>query len=191
MIQTQLINSQEGIRSRVSDPYSWSHELYGLDYEYYANKNKTLVIDALSGGKSYIFKYFCVNQLGFSSGGQLINFTTAATSYGLNKVELQYSFALTIGQANQIACSIAEVLLTPYSTVTTSTFSNCINASLTYFSTLNTTYYDLLQNNTYSYMFYVDSKTVTSSSIRSILPSFLGNHTHYINTTLPYSSISM
>lgn len=100
MIQTQLINGQEGIRSRVSDPYSWSQELYGLDYEYYANKNKTLVIDTLSGGNNYIFKYFCVNQLGFSSGGQLLNFTTAVTNYVLNKVQLQYSYTLTIGQAN-------------------------------------------------------------------------------------------
>lgn len=149
------------------------------------------MIDTLIGGNNYIFKYFCVNQLGFSSGGQLINFTTAATSYNLNKVELQYSFALTIGQANQIACSIAEALLTSYYTVTTSTFSNCFNASLTYYPTLNTTYYDLLKNNTYSYMFYVDSKTVTSSSVRSLLPSFLGNHSRYINTTLPYSSIYM
>lgn len=109
------------------------------------------MIDTLSGGNNYIFKYFCVNQLGYSSGGQLINFTTGVTNYTLNKVQLQYSFPLTIGQANQLACSIAEVLLTPYSTVITSTFSNCINTSLTYFPTLSTTYYDLLQNGTYYY----------------------------------------
>ncbi len=107
VIQGQLINGKEGIRSRVYDPYSWSKEIYGIDYEYYSNKNKTLVIDDLAGSSNYIFKYFCVNQLGFASGGQIVNFTTGSTNYGLNKVELRLSKLLTITQANLLACYIA------------------------------------------------------------------------------------
>lgn len=136
------MNGQEGIRNRVYDPYSWSKEVYGIDYEYYSNNNKILVIDNLVGNSNYIFKYFCVNQLGFSSGGQIANFTTGSTNYGLNKVELRFNKLLTIGQANLLACYIAEVVQTPYSTVTTSTFSNCLNTSSLYYPTNTTTYFD-------------------------------------------------
>lgn len=142
MIQTQLVNGKEGVRSRVYDPYSWSEELYGMDYEYYPNKNKTLIIDTLRGDRNYILKYFCINLLDSASGGQVITFTTNSTGFGLNKIQIQMNRMLTIYEGNQIACYIAEVLLTPYWTVITSTFSNCINTSLTYFSTPNTTYFD-------------------------------------------------
>jgi len=116
--------------------------MYGFDYQPSPNLNKLIIFDSLLGSSNYLFKYFCVNHLGFSSGGQILTFNTSFSDYGLTKVTLAYSNQLTIDQGNKIACYIAEVLLTPYSTVMTSTFSNCINTSTTFFQTYNLTYND-------------------------------------------------
>lgn len=162
-----------------------------MDYEYYSNKNKTLVVDNLVGNSNYIFKYFCVNQLGFPSGGQILSFTTGSTNYGLNKVELRFNKLLTVGQANLLACYIAEVVRTPYSTVTSSTFSNCLNTSFVYYPTATTTYFDYPVGNIYSYYFYIDSYTVITPDILSILPQNLSIYSRYIQNIPPYSFISM
>lgn len=64
-------------------------------------------IKDLQGSSNYNFKYYCVNQLGYASAGQILNFTTPQSLYGLTKVTLTFASKLTISQANQIACQIA------------------------------------------------------------------------------------
>ncbi len=172
MIQARL-NSEVGMRDRVRDLYSWSQQLYGMDYEYYPNKNKTILIADLKGSRNYIFKYFCVNLLGFASGGQIINYTTSYSIYGLNKIRLEFDNQLTIYQANQISCYISQVLLTPYKTVTTSSFSNCLNVSYVYYPTDHTKYNDELSGGKFVYYFYIQSETINSTFIRYNLPILL------------------
>jgi hypothetical protein len=160
-IQAKLTIGSVGLVSRYVDSVSWGDENYGFTYAVNANENKTISIGGLLGSSVYNFKYFCVNQMGYSSAGQVINFTTAPSLYGLTKVTLSFARKLTINQTNRIACMIAEILLTAYSTVITSTISNCYNSSTTFYSTANTTYYDQMQDGNYDYFFYVDSGAVT------------------------------
>ncbi len=75
-----------------------------------------------------------------------------------------------------LACYIAEVLVTPYRTVMTSTFSNCINTSHTYYEADNTTFFDENGSDGYHYHFYVDSVTIPISEIRSSLPVLLSQY---------------
>lgn len=141
-IQAKLTIGSVGLVSPYVDSLSWADENYGFTYAVNANENKAISVGGLLGSSAYNFKYFCVNQMGYSSAGQVINFSTPASPYGLTKVTLSFSSKLTIYQCNRIACMIGEVLLIPYSTVTTSTFSNCYNASTTFYPTANTTYFD-------------------------------------------------
>jgi hypothetical protein len=78
--------------------------------------------------------------MGYASAGQILNFTTLQSLYGLTKITLLYASRLSIYQTNRIACMMAEVLVTAYRTVTTSTFSNCYNTSTTFYQTANATY---------------------------------------------------
>ena len=162
-----------------------------MDYQYYPNKNKTILIADLKGNRNYIFKYFCVNQLGFPSGGQIINYTTGSSIYGLNKIKLEFNNELTIYQANQISCYISEVLLTPYKSVTTSSFSNCFNVSYVYYTTDNTKYHDGIQNGKFTYYFYVDSLTINSTYIRYNLPLLFPKYQKFIQINDPYQNITM
>lgn len=141
-IQAKLTIGGNGLVSPYVDSLSWADENYGFSYAINANENKTIVVGGLQGSSSYNFKYFCINQMGYPSAGQIINFTTLQSLYGLTKVTLSFGSRLTIYEGNRIACMIAEALLTAYRTVTTSTFSNCLNASNTYYDNPNTTYYD-------------------------------------------------
>ena len=130
-----------------------------------------------------------MNQLGYPSTGQILNFTTPLSPYGLTKISLTYKTKLTIKQANRLACQMAEVLVTPYQTVTTSTFSNCFNTSNAIYRTPNTTFYDELTSQ-YSYFFYISSRVVTIAQIISNLPKDLPLYQPFIAASPVYNSLS-
>jgi len=95
-IQAKLTIAGIGVVSPYRDSYSWAGEIYGFTYSVNANDNKSVYVDHLQGSSNYNFKYYCVNQLGYPSAGQLLNFTTLQSLYGLTKVTLTYSSTLTI-----------------------------------------------------------------------------------------------
>jgi len=85
---------------------------------------------------------------------------------------------------------MAEVLLTPYRTITTSTFSNCYNTSNAIYPTPTTPYYDELQSGQYNYFFYINTNTATINQILSTLPTNLPLYQSFILNSSPYNSIS-
>lgn len=74
---------------------------------------------------NYLFKYFCVNQLGHISDSQSINFTSANYGAYLMKVEVTFRGAITYKLYNQLACSMAQNFIIPYVRVQTEAMSYC------------------------------------------------------------------
>lgn len=90
-IQTRLVSGSNGLLSTYSDIYSWSQELYGLDYVNDFNIQRNIIINTLQGSSNYLFKYFCVDQTGTASGGKVIQLTTSASNFSLVKVGLGFA----------------------------------------------------------------------------------------------------
>lgn len=66
-----------------------------------------LEIDQLEGNKNYIFKYFCMDQNGVSSGGKITEFWTNPSNYSLIKVVIGFEETITYKESNQLACAIS------------------------------------------------------------------------------------
>lgn len=126
-IQARLTSSSNGLLQSNSDIYSWSQELYGLDYVNDFNIQRNLIINSLYGGFQYVYKYFCVDQTGTASGGKILLINTLASNYSLVKVSLGYLSLLTFSQVNSIACALSEQLTITYSESMSSLHSNCFN----------------------------------------------------------------
>ena len=73
----------------------------------------------LQSNVNYIFKYFCVNQLGHVSDSQNINFTSLNYGAYLMKVEITFRGSITYQQYNDLACSLAKNFIIPESRVLT------------------------------------------------------------------------
>ena len=73
----------------------------------------------LQSNVNYIFKYFCVNQVGHVSDSQSINFTSSNYGAYLMKVEITFRGSITYGQYNNLACSLAQNFIIPYTRVLT------------------------------------------------------------------------
>ena len=87
-IQVRLIENNNGLTKQQDSIYSWTKEIYGVTYSEDSNVERNLVIDELISGSSYVFKYFCVDQTGKSSGGKITLFDTPASDYSLAKIIL-------------------------------------------------------------------------------------------------------
>lgn len=142
-------------------------------------------IEGLKGSQDYVFKYYCVDQTGRSSGGKISYITTPASNYSLTKVTLSFEDALTYQQTNSIACAISEQLTVPYYQTITSTATNCINQTEVYHA-LSDTLTDQLSSSLHQYFFYVDSQQVASSAIVSTLYDHLGHNTVFLTEQVPY-----
>lgn len=73
----------------------------------------------LQSGTTYLFKYYCVNQLGHLSDGQTINFTSLNYGAYLMKVEVSLRGNLTYQQINDLSCSMASNFNIPLSRIIT------------------------------------------------------------------------
>lgn len=99
-IQARLIELNNGLAQKTIDLYSWSHEVYGLNYVNDFNIQKNITVGGLEGGLDYVFKYYCVDQTGKASGGKITLFTTLASNFSLMKITLGFSSVLTFFQVN-------------------------------------------------------------------------------------------
>lgn len=92
----------------------------------------------LQSSTNYLFKYYCVNQLGHISDGQTINFTSLNYGAYLMKVEVVLRGNLTYQQYNDLSCSMAESFNVPYSRIITEVMSTCGTLPLVFYPATTT-----------------------------------------------------
>lgn len=102
-----MVDKSNGLVSSSIDIYSWSHEQYGLSYVNDFNIQNNITAYGLEGGQDYVFKYYCVDQTGTSSGGKISLITTLASNYSLMKISLSFANKLNYQQINSLSCSIS------------------------------------------------------------------------------------
>ncbi len=73
----------------------------------------------LKSNTNYIIKYFCTNQLGFTSDSQSINFTSLNYGAYSMKVSIAFASSITYGQYTDLSCSLAKNFMIPYQRVMT------------------------------------------------------------------------
>lgn len=110
----------------------------------------------LKSNTKYIFKYFCVNQMGVISDGQTRIFNSLNYGAYLMKVNVVFEGKLNYKQYNDIACSMAHNFVVPYERVMTEAMSICKGPITPFYSTI----YEEIANepsegNLYSYNFYI------------------------------------
>ena len=192
-IEARLSETNNGLSTRVKDIYSWSEEIYGVTYSRNFDGEVNLRVEGLSGGQEHVFKYFCIDQSGTASGGKITKFTTLASNYSLVKINLGFEERLTYSQVNKIACAISETVGITYNETISSTFSNCINTSTTYFTNSELMFDEKIRTNVrgsieYKYFFYIDSDRVTKANIINAVYSGLGSNALFMQATIPYYS---
>lgn len=62
----------------------------------------------LQSNAEYIFKYYCVNQMGVISDGQSLTFTSLNYGAYLMKVSITFRRGINYGQMQALTCSLAE-----------------------------------------------------------------------------------
>jgi hypothetical protein len=104
--QARIISGGNGLLTNFSESNDYYNQVYGI-----RQGSATQVIWQklynLQSNSNYIFKYFCVNQLGHVSDSQTINFTTLNYGAYLMSVEVTFLGSITYAQYNALACSLA------------------------------------------------------------------------------------
>jgi hypothetical protein len=94
-------------------------KVYGVEYASIANMQITKTVYGLKSNSPYLFRYFCVNQLEQISDAQMTSFTSTDNGAYLMKILMTFNGKITYGQFNNLACSLAENFVIPYSRVYT------------------------------------------------------------------------
>ena len=61
-----------------------------------------------------MYKYYCVDQTGTTSGGKITHLSTPASNYSLVKVTVGFEDRLSYLQTDMLACAISESIVVPY-----------------------------------------------------------------------------
>lgn len=93
-------------------------KVYGVNYVLTTQTLPKTVYNLKSNSK-YIFKYYCVNQMGLISDGQSITFNSLNYGAYLMKVFIIFRGSITYGQYNDLACSLASNFQVPHNRVMT------------------------------------------------------------------------
>lgn len=129
----------------------------------------------LQSNVNYLFRYYCVNQLRMISDSQSINFTSSNYGAYLMKVQVTLRGAITYGQYNDIACSMAQSFILPYTRILTEASSYCGSGTHVFYA--NDADFILNQpdsNGWYIYGFYIEpdftlASDSTNTNIRNQL----------------------
>lgn len=93
-------------------------KVYGVNYVT-TTQTYTKTLYNLKSNSQYIFKYYCVNQMGLISDGQSMTFNSLNYGAYLMKVSIIFNGSINYGQYNDLACSLALNFGVPYSRVMT------------------------------------------------------------------------
>ena len=149
-------------------------KVYGVNYVTSTQTFPKTVYN-LKSNSQYIFKYYCINQMGLISDGQSIIFNSLNYGAYLMKVSIIFNGSITYQQYSDLACSLALNFQTPYNRIMTEAMSVC-GGTITPFYTATT---DVItkqanSNGEYVYNFYIlPDYTIpidpTNANIRSAL----------------------
>ena len=110
--EARIISGGNGLLTNFTEANDYYGKVYGmLQGTTMQVISKTLY--NLQSNVNYIFKYFCVNQLGHVSDSQSINFTSLNYGAYLMKVEITFRGSITYQQYNDLACSLAQNFIIP------------------------------------------------------------------------------
>jgi hypothetical protein len=92
--------------------------VYGINY---VTTTQTLIkpVYNLKSNAQYIFRYFCINQMGLISDGQSITFNSLNYGAYLMKVSIIFNGSITYQQYSDLTCSLALNFQVPYARIMT------------------------------------------------------------------------
>lgn len=191
--EARIISSGKGLLTNFTEQNDYYGRVYGL------RQGTTMQVISktlynLQSNVNYIFKYFCVNQLGHVSDSQSINFTTLNYGAYLMKVEITFRGPITYQQYQNLACSLAENFIIPYSRIMTEAMSYCGNTPYVFYSSSSSIILNEADSNGwYIYGFYIEPdyslpSDPTNTNIRNQL-SLSTQATTIITTTTDYITL--
>lgn len=172
--EARIISGATGLLTNFTEPEDFYMKVYGVNY---VTTTQTLpkTVYNLKSNSQYIFKYYCINQMGLISDGQSIIFNSLNYGAYLMKVSIIFNGSITYQQYSDLACSLALNFQTPYNRIMTEAMSVC-GGAITPFYTNET---DVItkqanSNGEYVYNFYIlPDYTIpidpTNANIRSAL----------------------
>lgn len=172
--EARIISGGNGLLTNFSEANDYYAKVYGIR-QGTTMQVITKTLYNLQSNTNYLFKYFCVNQLGHISDSQSINFTSANYGAYLMKVEVTFRGSITYGQYNDLACSMAQNFIIPYARVQTEAMSYCGNTPYTFYSSSTTAMLNQPDSNGwYIYGFYIEpdytlASDSTNANIRNQL----------------------
>lgn len=104
--QARIISAKNGILTNFTEPEDLYHRVYGVNYVATTQTLKKTVYN-LKSNSQYIFKYYCINQMGLISDSQSLTFTSLNYGAYLMKVSITFRGSLTYQQYHDLTCSLA------------------------------------------------------------------------------------
>jgi hypothetical protein len=172
--EARIISGGNGLQTNFSEANDYFAKVYGIR-QGTTMQVITKTLYHLQSNTNYLFKYFCVNQLGHISDSQSINFTSANYGAYLMKVEVTFRGSITYGQYNDLACSMAQNFIIPFTRVLTEAMSYCGNTPYTFYASSSAMMLNQPDSNGwYIYGFYIEpdytlASDATNGNIRNQL----------------------
>lgn len=123
-IQARIIAQGGGLKTNYTEEDDFFMKVYGLNSVVTTQTLEKTVYN-LKSNTNYIFKYFCVNQLGLESDGQSVSFISLNYGAYLMKVSITFQGSINYGQYHDLACSLAENFKIPYKRINTEAIHYC------------------------------------------------------------------
>lgn len=154
--QARIVSAGTGLQANFTEAMDYYWEVYGVEYVPIANMQVSKTVNGLKSNTNYLFKYFCINQLNQISEGQLISFNSTDNGAYLMKVLMTFTGKITYGQFNDLACSLSQNFVIPYTRVYTEAISYCGNSNAIFYASNASAMLDAANsNNQYIYNFYI------------------------------------
>lgn len=173
-IQARIIAAGGGLKTNYTEPDDFYMRVYGLNYVA-TTQTLSKTVYNLKSNTNYIFKYFCMNQLGQISDGQSISFLSLNYGAYLMKVSITFKGTINYGQYHDLSCSLAKNFQIPYNRILTEALHYCGQKDTIFYHTdTSTIHKEANSDGEYVFNFYIipdysipiDS---TNSDIRSAL----------------------
>ena len=173
-IQARIIAEGNGLKTNFTEPDDFFMKVYGLNYVA-TTQTLSKTVHNLKSNTNYIFKYFCMNQLGQISDGQSVSFTSLNYGAYLMKVSITFRGSINYGQYHDLACSLAENFQVPYNRIVSEVIHYCqAKNTIFYDNDSSTIANEANSDGEYVYNFYITPDYTiqvdsTNSDIRSAL----------------------
>ena len=131
--EARIISGQMGLQTNFTEPEDYFMKVYGLNYVATTQTFQKSVYN-LKSNTQYIFKYFCINQMGIISDSQSLTFNSLNYGAYLMKVSITFRGSIDYGQYRDLACSLSENFEIPYSRIMTEAMSTCEETSTIFYA---------------------------------------------------------